>query len=277
MPSTGDGWDASPAGLWYEGTMPGWAFDLDGVLWRGATPIPGGVAAVRTLQARREPVVFVTNFSYSPVAELEARLDALGIAGEGAVITSAQAAASLVTPGERALVCAGPGVAEALERRGAVVVRDGAADVVVVGYDPAFDYHRLTVACRAVWGGARLVGTNGDTTYPGPDGLLPGGGALLAAVATATGVAPVVAGKPHGPMVALVQDRTGTDGVMVGDRADTDGGFARALGYRFALVLSGVTTDPTGLDPEPDLVADDASGILALVDALAGPESTVTR
>jgi HAD superfamily hydrolase (TIGR01450 family) len=265
------------AGLCYEGTMPGWAFDLDGVLWRGATPIPGGVAAVRTLQARRDPVVFVTNFSYSPVAELEGRLDALGIAGRGAVITSAQAAASLVAPGERALVCAGPGVAEALEQRGATVVHEGAADVVVVGYDPAFDYHRLTVACRAVWGGARLVGTNGDTTYPGPEGLLPGGGALVAAVATATGVEPTIAGKPHAPMVALVRDRTGPDGVMVGDRADTDGGFARALGYRFALVLSGVTSDAAHLDPSPDLVADDASGILALVDAEAVPGSRPAR
>src|SRR5215213_6055229 len=103
------------------------------------------------------------------------------------------AAAELVHAGERALVCAGPGVVEALRARGAEVVTEGDADVVVVGYHPEFDYQRLTTACRAVWAGARLVATNDDATYPATDGLLPGGGAILAAVTTATGATATVA------------------------------------------------------------------------------------
>ena len=91
-----------------------WALDLDGVVWLGDQPIPGATEAVGRLQASGEPVVFVTNNSSVPVGEVEAKLARQGIAATGAVLTSAMAAAELVHPGEVALVCAGPGVDEAL-------------------------------------------------------------------------------------------------------------------------------------------------------------------
>jgi 4-nitrophenyl phosphatase len=240
-----------------------WALDLDGVIWLGDQPIPGAAEAVARLQRTGEPVVFVTNNSSVPVADVEAKLAAHGIEAAGMVLTSAMAAAGRVDPGEVALVCAGPGVDEALAARGVRTVREGKADVVVVGFHRDFDYDRMTVASTAVRAGARLLATNDDATYPTPEGLIPGGGAILAAVQTAAGVVPEVAGKPHRPMADLLRRRVGDEGVMVGDRPDTDGRFAVTLGYRFALVLSGVTT-ALPVDPEPDLVADD---LAALVDA----------
>jgi 4-nitrophenyl phosphatase len=241
-----------------------YALDLDGVLWLGDTPIPGAAAAVARLREAGEPVVFCTNNSSKPVAAVEEKLVRHGIAPEGAVITSAMAAAELLEPGERVLLCAGAGAREAVIGRGAIAVEDGPADVVLVGLHLDFDYERLRAAAEAVYRGARLLATNDDATYPTHDGPTPGGGAILAAVERATGVTAVVAGKPHAPMARLVRDRLGDDGVMVGDRADTDGRFAVALGYRFALVLTGVTTDAEGVDPVPDLVAPD---LAALVDA----------
>jgi 4-nitrophenyl phosphatase len=175
------------------------------------------------------------------------------------------AAAALVEPGEEVLVCAGPGVEEALLARGARPVRDGDADAVLVGFHRDFDYERLRVAARAVRRGARLLATNDDATYPTPEGPIPGGGAILASVVVATGADPVIAGKPHEPMAALVRDRLGDDGVMVGDRPDTDGRFAAALGYRFALVHTGVTPPGVAVDPVPDVVARD---LASLVDEL---------
>ncbi len=166
------------------------------------------------------------------------------------------AAATLVAPGERVLVCAGPGVTEAVEGRGAEPVRDGAADAVIVGFHRDFDYDRLLAASSAVRGGGRLIATNDDPTYPTPDGPIPGGGSLVAAVAYASGVAAMVAGKPHQPMVDLVRSMVGQDGTVVGDRPDTDGLFARALGFRFALVLTGVTSAADlPVEPAPDVVA----------------------
>jgi HAD superfamily hydrolase (TIGR01450 family) len=241
------------------------ALDLDGVVWLGEAPIPGASDAVARLRAAGHDVVFCTNNSNQPVTAVEAKLARQGIPATGDVITSAMAAAALLEPGERVLVCAGPGAVEAIEGRGAIPVREGPADAVLVGMHLDFDYDRLRAAAAAVHGGARLLATNDDATYPTPDGPIPGGGAILAAVATATGVTPVVAGKPYAPMADLVRSRLGPEGIMVGDRPETDGRFAVALGYRFALVLTGVTTSAEGVQPTPDLVAAD---LAALVDEL---------
>ncbi|HET8619324.1 MAG TPA: HAD-IIA family hydrolase [Acidimicrobiales bacterium] len=233
-----------------------WVLDLDGVVWLASQPIPGAPEAVARLRAAGERVVFATNNSAPVVAEQEAKLARLGIPAAGAVLSSAMAAARLVEPGEQVLVCGGPGVGEAMAARGAVPVTGGDADVVVVGFHREFDYERLRAAARAVMRGARLLGTNDDATYPTPDGPIPGAGSLLAAVAYASGATPVVAGKPHPPMADLVRAAGGAEGTVVGDRPDTDGVFARQLGYRFALVLTGVTRPgDLPVDPAPDVVA----------------------
>lgn len=248
-----------------------WILDLDGVVWLGEQPIGGSSEAVAAIRTAGERVLFVTNNSSATVGSQEAKLARLGIPAAGDVVTSAMAAASLLEAGSTALVCGGPGVREALVARGVGVVDEGDADAVVVGWHREFDYARLTAASRAVDRGARLIGTNDDPTYPTPDGPIPGGGAILAAVATATGVAPEVAGKPHAPMAALVHEVAGAAGTMVGDRPSTDGLFARRLGYRFALVLSGVTSSADlPVRPAPDVVAAD---LAALCDAALGASS----
>lgn len=247
--------------------------DLDGVVWLAHQPIAGSVEAIEVLRAGRSRVMFVTNNSAATEAMHEAALASIGIDATGDVASSAGAAATMVAPGDRVLVAGGPGVVEAFTRRGCDVVVNapdglaGSFDAVVVGMHRDFDYGRLAAASAAVRAGARLIGTNSDTTYPTPEGLLPGGGALLAAVAAASGVEPELAGKPHRPMADLVIEMAGGASfdprrvVMVGDRIDTDGRFAHTLGCRFALVRSGVTPPgvlapgrPGDLDV-PDLAA----------------------
>jgi 4-nitrophenyl phosphatase len=249
-----------------------WVLDLDGVVWLGDQPVPGAAAAVARLRAAGEQVCFATNNSSVVIAEQEAKLARFGIAAEGGLVTSAMAGAALAEPGQRVLVCGGPGVVEALEQRGAVPVRDETdVDMVMVGFHYDFDYTRLRLAYQALRQGARFVATNDDATYPTPDGLIPGGGAIAASIAYAAGEAPEVAGKPHQPMADLIRARTGdADGIMVGDRPDTDGAFAKTLGYRFGLVLTGVTTaDDLPVEPSPDLVAPDLPTLVA--DVLGPP------
>lgn len=243
-----------------------WVLDLDGVIWLAEQPIPGAAEAVAMLRARGERIAFVTNNSSMSVGQYEEKLSRIGIDGvdaRGELFTSAMAAATLVEPGEHVIVLGGAGVIEALEARGALLVEGTEADVVMVGLYRDFDYERLTAAATAARRGARLIGTNDDATYPTPSGPVPGAGSLLAAVEKASGVTAVVAGKPYEPMAALLRARLGPSGTVVGDRPDTDGRMARVLGYRFALVLTGVSARGEHFDPEPDLVADDLASLVA--------------
>lgn len=246
--------------------------DLDGVVWLAHQPIPGSPQAIARLREAGHRVLFVTNNSSARVAEQEAALGRIGIPAVGDVLTSAMAAAQLLQPGETALVCGSVGIVEALEARGVRVADEGPVDAVVVGWHRDFDYDGLRRAATAVLRGARLIGTNDDATYPTPDGPIPGGGSILAAVSTAAGVPAVVAGKPHVPMAELVRSVVGAAGseaaVMVGDRPSTDGLFARQLGCRYAHVHSGVTPAGATFEPVADIVAADLSGV---ADVIVGP------
>jgi HAD superfamily hydrolase (TIGR01450 family) len=213
-------------------------------------------AGVRTL--------FATNNSAPTRAELHARLANCGItASDADLLTSADVAADMVPVGSSALLLADDGVREALERRGVNIVDEGPADVVIVGWTKSFTFDSITLAAQTVRDGARLIGTNEDPTHPTPHGLLAGGGAILAAVATAAETVPEVAGKPHQPTATAIAALASDLRVMVGDRPATDGVLAGQLKIPFALVLSGVTdaaSVPT--DPAPDEVALDLAGLV---------------
>ncbi|HVA02804.1 MAG TPA: HAD-IIA family hydrolase [Acidimicrobiales bacterium] len=242
-----------------------WVIDLDGVVWLAEQPIAGSADAVARLRQAGHGVVFATNNASPTVAELRQRLARAGIeASSEEIVTSAQAAASMLAPGSTAVVCGDGGVLEALAERGISVLPEGPADAVVVGWTRRFDFDLLSTAATAVRLGARFIGTNEDPTHPTPKRLLPGSGAILAAVATAAQATPEVAGKPHEPMAALLRSRAAAAAVVVGDRPSTDGALARRLGLLFALVRTGVTSD--GREPmvvEPDEEAPDLETLVA--------------
>jgi glycerol 3-phosphatase-2 len=255
--------------------------DLDGVVWRGDDPVPGAAAGVATLRSAGFRVAFLSNNSSQRVGDVVAKLERSGVpAAPDDVLTSAIAAASLLAgslpAGARVLTCAGPGVREALADRGLTAVDAAPCDAVVVGFHRDFDFVRLARAADAVRAGARFVSTNLDATYPIPGGLLPGAGAITAAVTVAAGREPEVAGKPEAPIAALVRERFGPRGVMVGDRPSTDGLLAARLGWPFALVLSGIASvvatpghEPVP-DPPPPFVAADLGELAPLLVAAHG-------
>lgn len=219
-----------------------WVLDVDGVVWLMGEPIPGSSEAVRALRDQGVRVLFASNNSALTDEDFVSRLAAAGVpAVPEDLVTSSQAAAGMLAPGSSALAVAERGVKAALEARGVLLFPGGPVDAVVVGWTRHFDFDLLAAASDAVRQGARLIGTNEDATYPTPKGLLPGGGSILAAVATASGCKPDIAGKPHQPMVDLVVKKGGRPVVVVGDRPSTDGLLADRLGLPFALVLTGVT------------------------------------
>ncbi len=245
--------------------------DLDGVIWLAHQPIKGSSDAVARLRERAIRVLFVTNNSFSTRAQQHAALERVGIWADGDVVTSAMAAATHIMSGERVLVCGGEGLIEEVTSRGAEVVVpyhvqevEGNFDAVVVGFHREFNFEILSAALTAVRGGARLIGSNSDPTYPTPQGPIPGGGSILAAIEHATGVKAMVTGKPHQPMadlVATVNPGIGAhEMLMVGDLVSTDGAFARTVGCAFGLVLSGMTPSAEGINA--DVVGANLSAIV---------------
>jgi len=244
-----------------------WILDLDGVVWLSGTPIGDVGGAVARLVGAGVTVAFVTNNSAPTADDLADRLARVGIPTDPhQLVSSADAAASLVRPGDRVAVLGEQGLVESLTARGAVVADHGPFAAAVVGWSRSFSFDQLSAVSTAARDSGRLIATNEDPTHPTPDGLTPGAGSILAAVATASGVTPEVAGKPHRPIVDLLRSRygLGEDGppaVVVGDQPRTDGRLAQALGLPFALVDSGVTPpgSPVGDLPVavrcPDLVS----------------------
>jgi HAD superfamily hydrolase (TIGR01450 family) len=252
-------WPPSPGGTW--------VIDLDGVIWLTGEPIAGVDGAVAALREAGVRTLFATNNSAPTRAELHTRLANCGItADDEDVLTSADVAAAMLPPGSSVLVVADAGVREALENRGVTVVDGGPVDAVVVGWTKDFTFDGISAAAQAVRDGARLIGTNEDPTHPTPHGLLPGGGAILAAVATAAETTPEVAGKPHRPTADTIAALADDLRVMVGDRPATDGILAGQLEIPFALVLSGVTAaDAVPADPAPAAVSPDLATLVRTV------------
>lgn len=220
------------------------------MVWRGKEVIPGSSEAIVRLSSLGECVYFVTNNSLLTTSQYVEKLGSFGIdVGESQIYTSSMAAASLLKASERVYLIGGGGIRQALEDRNVEIVDDGGdVDAVVLGWDYGINFDKITRAMTAIRAGARYIATNTDPTYPSPGKLLPGTGSLAAAVTTASGIVPLVAGKPNLAIAELIKPLVSKDDVMVGDRISTDGEFARVLGVHFGLVLSGVNEDAMNFD-----------------------------
>jgi HAD superfamily hydrolase (TIGR01457 family) len=235
-------------------------FDLDGVLYRGAEAVPGAAETVAALRSREIRIGFVTNNSSRTPDAIARQLTSLGIeARADEVETSALATAALLRSRAvaSAFVIGGEGLREALRDAGLTPVErgDGRAEAVVVGIDPSFTYADLVTGSWLVREGAPLIASNADATYPAADGMtLPGAGAIVAALETASGVTAEVVGKPNAPIFREALRRVGGHRpLVVGDRLDSDIEGARRLGWDSVLVLTGVSSEEdvrrTGLFP----------------------------
>ncbi len=248
--------------------IDGLVCDLDGVMYRGAEPIDGSPEAIALLRELGVRVVFCTNNANPTIARYIEKLGSMGVSVErGDLVTSAVVMAELLAEegagGRSAIVVGGEGLREALGSIDVVVDDDASsrtADYVVVGFDPDFTYESLKRASFAVQDGAALIAANADASFPAPDGLWPGAGALVAAIEVASGGRARVMGKPHEPMMRVAERHLGgaLRVAIVGDRPNTDLEGGRVMGWATILVLSGVTArdEIDEVKPEPDLVLD---------------------
>lgn len=243
-------------------SIQAFAVDGDGVLYRGNEPLPGLADFFAFLHQHAIPVTLVTNNATQTQQSFSDKLARFGVAlPPDAIVTASIATAEYLQtqfPSGTRMFAIGKGVRHALEAAGFTLAeRDVTA--VVVGMDTSLTYAHLRTATVLINNGAAFIGTNPDKSFPFEGGLAPGNGAILAALAAATGVAPFIVGKPYPPMFKLALQKMGVDAAhaaMVGDRLETDILGGKNTGMRTIAVLSGVTTAAmlTERDIRPDWV-----------------------
>ncbi|AIF70326.1 sugar-catabolism phosphotransferase [Palaeococcus pacificus DY20341] len=248
--------------------MIGIIFDMDGVIYRGSNPIDGAKEVVEYLKSRGIPFIFLTNNSTRNAAMYREKLEKMGISvSEERIITSGYATAHYLEKhfekGET-FVIGGRGLIEEIKNIGWPIIgmeeiKERWHDVkyVVVGLDTKLTYEKLKYATLAIRNGALFVGTNPDTTYPGEQGILPGAGSILAALKASSGNEPLVIGKPNQPVYEIIKEKLKVDELwVVGDRLDTDIAFAKKIGAKAIMVLTGVNTleDVEKSEIKPDLI-----------------------
>ena len=224
--------------------------DLDGCVWVGDEPTEGAVAAVAALRDAGKGIAFVTNDTQLGTEEYVRKLWRLGFKASLEEVVTVGGALQFVLAerfaGGTAVVIGSEAVHNHVQAAGVRIVNGttfaSRADVVVVAYHPDFHYAELREATQAAIRGAFMLGSNRDATFPMPDGLWPGSGAVLAAVETASGRTATIVGKPEPVLIQTALDRLGAGrALMIGDRVDADLGAAHAAGIDGAIVLTGAS------------------------------------
>lgn len=233
--------------------------DMDGVLWHGQRPQEGLVAFFNCLRQRALPFVLATNNASQTPQQYVDKLAGMGVSVDsGSILTSGQATASYLAqrfPAEKTkvYVIGMQGLTEPLRAEGFTLLTTEAAeqgavaDLVVCGLDRQLTYAKLTAAATFLARGAQFVASNGDTTLPLENGVAVGNGAVIAALKAATGIEPLIIGKPEPIMYNQAMQLLSVEPqktVAIGDRLDTDILGAVKAGMRSILVLSGIS----GLD-----------------------------
>ena len=258
--------------------------DCDGVLWQGDKLLPGVRESIQLLREMGKRLVFVTNNSNKSRRQYVHKFETLGITVEKEEVFSAAFAAAAYLKTQqlegKAMVIGGKGIVDELNEM-YIEVDPGVFNAVqctetdweeldidpdcaavIVGQDTSFTYAKLAYASLAIQRGAKFVATNPDAGDAIGPGLMPGAGAIVAAVEKACGVAPeIYAGKPSAFLLELLKgnhvDMTRT--LVVGDRLDTDIAFGRAGGAgATVLTLTGVC----GLEDVDAAMEDSEGGVI---------------
>lgn len=221
--------------------------DLDGVTYRGEDPIESAVKAFQKWHENGFPYAFVTNNSTKTAEEFAGKLNGMGIpASANQIVTTCDVAAdrlaALVKPGSRVMIIGAASLQHSVEKRGFVIAEKD-VKAVVAGLDRTFTFKKLTNAQTALLQGAHFIGTNPDHMLPDGEGFEPGAGAIIKAIETASGVAPVIIGKPEIDLINRALSILRTDPAstyMLGDQIMTDILAGHKAGLPTILVRTGV-------------------------------------
>lgn len=249
-----------------DGRIRGLILDMDGVLWRNDQPLGDLAKIFQQIDKLGFAVMYATNNATRSIDQYIAKLNRFGVKAEDRqIINSARSAAYYLRqhyePGTPIYVVGEQALVDCLDNEG-YPMQTSQATVVVAALDRTLSYEKLRLATRLIYQGAQFIATNPDRTFPTPQGLEPGAGAIIAALEAATGQEAIIVGKPEETMYRLAlkqMDAKPEEVFVIGDRLETDILGAQRIGCKSALVLSGVTNqiDAYRWQPQPDLIAND--------------------
>jgi 4-nitrophenyl phosphatase len=250
---------------------------MDGVIWKSDVPIGDLPAIFNRIEARGLKYVFATNNGTKTPEQYAEKLAEFGVKVERwQVVTSSLAVSHMLSAtrkfpvGTKIFMIGEDGVHQALQDKGFEVLgveNAPEAQVVVMGIDRAITFDKMREATLLVRRGVPFYGTNPDKTFPTPRGEIPGAGAWISVITTATEVEPIYAGKPYPFMMELSLEILGTkkeETLVVGDRLETDITAGQAVGCPTALVLSGVATKDQAevWKPKIHIIANDLATLI---------------
>lgn len=249
--------------------------DMDGVIWRSDTPIGDLPAIFKRIEERGMKYVFATNNGTKTPDQYVSTLANLGVNVDASqVVTSALGVAHMLAQrfprGSKAFMIGEDGIHQALEEKGFEILSTEdaqEAEFFVIGIDRQINFEKMREATLLVRRGVPFYATNPDKTFPTPRGEIPGAGAWISVITTATNIEPIYAGKPFPYLMELSLERLGAkkeETLVVGDRLETDIAAGQAMGCLTALVLSGVSTreQSEAWKPKIDFIANDLSDLI---------------
>jgi 4-nitrophenyl phosphatase len=245
--------------------------DIDGVLWRGENPIGNLKRIFSNVTESGINYCFVTNNSSKSTSEYIKKFKKFRVPiSKDQIFTSGQVTADILEKrypaGGNVFIIGMEGLVRTLRKRG-FKNSDKDPIAVVVGLDKNVTYKKLRTATLLIHQGVPFIGTNGDMTFPAPEGLAPGAGSLLAALVASTNIEPEIIGKPHSTLFLHALGFLGIcpeDALVIGDRLETDIAGGQSVGCKTALVLSGVSTRAMAeeWDPPPDIITENLNSII---------------
>lgn len=228
---------------------PVYLIDMDGTLYHGSTPIDHAKEFIQYLQNSNRKFAMITNCPGSSAIDLVKKLIRMGIeVDEGNILTSGQATASYISDNKIAarVYLIGNKALEAEMLKKNIQIVNADPDYVVVGYDKHFNYEKMKKAVNYILGNAKFIVTNNDYTIPDGNTFIPHTGAIAICIEKATGINPLIIGKPEKYMLEAVQMNLGCNKdeqcIIIGDRLDTDIAMGIRHGIPSYLVMTGVTS-----------------------------------
>lgn len=234
--------------------------DMDGVLWRESEPIGDLPRVFSWITTHNLDYILATNNATKTPQKYQEKLASFGVEIPlEKIINSAMAVAYLLKQrfphGGGVYIIGENGLNEALAQAG-FFPSDQDCIAVVASMDRGINFDKLKTATLLIRSGVPFYATNPDRTFPTPEGLIPGAGAIIGSLEISTDVAPIIAGKPNHTLYEFALERLGTspaETLVIGDRIETDIQGAQGLGCRTGLVLSGISTKEEAENHQPPI------------------------